>query len=119
VDAGLLWKSDEGKIETRRFVRADNRLLIPYFSSGEGSMVLTIQRRLLRGERDGTNDQKYVFPRGRTAPEPFGVEEAMAHMGKDTVVVYCEGATDSLALRRAYAEASEDRVVLGIPGVKS
>lgn len=86
-------------------VAPTHELAIPW--RDRSGRIATIQRRRL----DGVEGQKYLFPKGHGALEPYGVERLGARPS-DTDVVLVEGAVDALARRRL-----DDRIVLAVPGV--
>lgn len=98
-----------GLLRRGRVDHPDNRLAIPWRSPD--GVVYTWQRRRLDGERD----RKYVFPSGRPARWPYGVERlTIGPVGGP--IVFVEGAVDTLARRALDARAGVQRVVLGVPG---
>ena len=94
---------------TRTFRHPENRLAIPW--RDRAGSVVTLQRRRLDG-----GDPKYVFPPGRAARDPYGVE-LLADAPADAPLAFVEGAIDVLALRVLFRLRGAAVVALGIPGV--
>jgi len=108
--AGWLWRDKAtGALGLERFARAGHRLSIPW-RAPDGTIQSVQRRRLDAGE------PKYIFPRGRPARFPHGIER-LASAGPDTPVAFCEGALDAMALRLLALRKSEDMLVLGLPGL--
>ncbi|MCR4340114.1 MAG: toprim domain-containing protein [Gemmatimonadaceae bacterium] len=82
------------------------RLCIPWRSPD--GLVTTIQRRRLDDGRP-----KYVFPDGRGARWPYGVER----LRDGAPIAIVEGAIDAVALRALCRMYSVNRDVIGLPGV--
>lgn len=102
VDAGL------AKAGGRGWKWSAHRLCIPW--RGVDGRIGNLQRRVLDG-----SSPRYVTPKGRTPPAPFGAEQ-LAQAAADAPIVIVEGALDALALRRL--DAGSGRIVLGVQGVK-
>ncbi len=109
VRAGLLWKGRDGKVEFRNLAFAEHRLCIPWCM--KDGCVNVLQRR-----RVGSGDRPYVFPSGMRPMFPFG-SERLGIIGPGTAIAYCEGAFDTLALRRIVRRDKLDVLPLGLPGV--
>jgi DNA primase len=109
--SGLTWERD-GELT---LAYPKHRLVIPW-RSPDGA-VLTLQRRRI----DRIAERKYVFPAGRPARFPYGIERLRAwseHAG-EPVLAIVEGAVDALAFRWL---ARRDRfacIELGLAGVQS
>lgn len=109
-DASSGWL-ESGLFKPDRSLRfARNVLLIPW-RSADGA-IASLQRRVLG---DGLDAHKYVFPSGRPAAAPYGVD-ALACAPREQPVAYVEGAVDVLAYRALCGRAGHERVVLGLPG---
>jgi hypothetical protein len=93
----------------RGFAHPHNRLIIPW--RGADGSIATIQRRRL----DNVDQKKYVFPHGRPATDPYGIER-LTGVSLDVPVVFVEGALDVLALRSIDRMEGHQRVILGVPG---
>ncbi|MBN1610867.1 MAG: hypothetical protein JW940_29820 [Polyangiaceae bacterium] len=109
VRAGLLRCDESGAVDTSRFMWPRHRLLIPW-RDPDGRIDILQRRRLDAG------DPKYVFPRGRKPPYPFGVEQFAVAPDEHTIV-WCEGAVDVLALRLLAFRDRLPIVPLGLPGL--
>lgn len=97
---------------------ADHRLCFAWRAGGVDGTALTLQRRLMRAPRRAS-EPKYVTPAGRALPpEPFGLADALEHLGPATAVAFVEGVLDALALRALAAADGLDWVALGVPGCK-
>lgn len=89
-----------------------NVILIPW-RNPEGR-ITTVQRRAITPD----GKPKYVFPVGRSATEPYGIEQlATADAAAD--VAFVEGAVDALAYTTLCKRYSKPRIVLGLPGASS
>ncbi len=97
-----------------------HRLLIPWRAPGVAGIITTIQRRLVRAPRSN-EEPKYIFPSGsgRRPGWPYGCEDAAEMAGEGVEVAFCEGAIDAVALGILVRRWGRDRVVVGLPGVKS
>jgi DNA primase len=93
----------------RGFAYPHNRLIIPW--RGPDGSIATIQRRRL----DSVEQKKYVFPSGRPATDPYGIER-LTGVSHDVPVVFVEGAMDVLALRAIDRLEGRHRIILGVPG---
>lgn len=101
-----------------RIVWSDHRLCIPWRSPGVSGIVCTLQRRIIRAPRDGS-EPKYVFPAGARPRYPYVNVEDLEELGADTAIAYVEGAVDALALGAICRRDGADVLVLGVPGVKN
>ncbi len=90
----------------------DHVVLIPWVD-GRGA-ITCVQRRYV-----GADDPpiKYVFPKGRSPQQPFGIRGLRQDLGVEVVIV--EGALDALARRELASMRSENIDVLGIPSASS
>lgn len=109
--SGLAWRRD-GALT---LAYPSHRLVIPW-RSPDGA-VLTLQRRRI----DRIAERKYVFPAGRPARWPYGIERLRASSGRarEPVLAIVEGAVDVLAFRWLARRDGFDCVELGLAGVHS
>ena len=117
--SGLVYVDEEGASTFRKFVFAENRVIIPYRAPGISGIVTTIQRRMIREPLDGKREQKFVFPKGRPARFPYLDVTDLEELGDDTAIAIVEGAPDTVALRFLLRERGLNAMAMGIPGVKS
>jgi DNA primase len=104
---------DAGVIRTGQDFRwPEHVVLVPWVD--ERGAITAVQQRYV-GEDDPPN--KYVWPPGRGAQQPFGIEDLRAGSGVDVVVV--EGALDVLARRELARMHGEDIEVIGIASAGS
>jgi DNA primase len=82
-------------------------VLIPWVS--EGGAITAVQQRYV-GPSEPPN--KYIWPPGRAAHQPFGIEDLRNHPAVDVVIV--EGALDVLARRELARRHGENIDVIGI-----
>lgn len=109
--SGLVYIHEEFGPNFGSFVHEEARLIIPWRNSR--GQIATIQRRRLDTRKDRP---KYVFATGRSPVEPYGIER-LASAPSNAIIVFCEGATDNLALRELRRQMGGNEVVLGIPGL--
>lgn len=105
VLSGLLLRREDKLV----FAHAHNRLVIPW-RSPEGEVYTAQRRRLDDGK------PKYVFPPGRHARWPYGVER-LGEASADAPIVFVEGALDVIARRELDRRKGVARLVLGVAGV--
>lgn len=111
-----------GLIDRGGRIRDPEHVLVIPWRSRSGS-VRALQRRVIVG----SPPQKYMFPPGLGAQDPFGAEhfdEATGFHklgGVQSVVVFCEGALDALAYRALIVrgDVDQDRVVLAVPSAST
>jgi DNA primase len=103
--SGLVWRRGRGFC----VAHPAHRLVIPW-RSPEG-VIYTLQRRRI----DGEDEKKYVFPAGRPARWPYGIERV--RQGESLAIV--EGAIDALALRWLLRRDAMGGAVVGLAGVQS
>lgn len=109
--SGLVWKKGRGL----SFAHPQHRLVIPW-RSPEGKVV-TLQRRRI----DAEPEKKYVFPAGRPARFPYGIEKVRGGnggKGGETLAIV-EGAADVLALRWLLRRDGVEAAVVGLAGAQS
>src|SRR5690606_4252566 len=94
------------------FAHPEHRIVIPW--RDPSGLVATVQRRALDGRRG-----KYVFPTGRGAVWPYGVERLAEKATADLPVLLVEGAADVLAVRElgfpGWLEVPMRYVPIGLP----
>lgn len=109
--AGLLWRDrDTDALQLEHLAFPENRLVLPW-QNLDGT-ISALQRRRLDDRKGG----RYVFPRGIKPSLPFGAERLRAH-GADRILVLCEGAIDTLALRMLGRRDRMSLLPLGVPGL--
>lgn len=111
VRAGVLWKMQDGMVDTARFAWPYHRLVIPW-RAPDGSIDVLQRRRI-----DESLARKYVFPSGKRPLYPFGIETLAG--ASDATLVICEGALDVLALRLLGHRDSLAILPLGLPGLEN
>ncbi|HMI85974.1 MAG TPA: CHC2 zinc finger domain-containing protein [Polyangiaceae bacterium] len=94
----------------RGFAWASNRILLPWLD--RQSSIVTLQRRSLDNV-----EPKYVFPSGRGAVLPYGIESFRTSR-EDQAVAIVEGVIDVFALRVLNRRHGVDRLVIGIGGAR-
>jgi DNA primase len=97
------------------FTYGEHRLLIPW--RRRDGLVTTVQRRILP-PKDARRPDKYVFPRGRSPNEPYGID-AIETGDAVTEVAFVEGAPDVLAMRMLDKQYCVNRIALGVPGASN